>query len=96
MEKTNIGEMAARSHESTPSRTPTEVRHDNQEHTLSSKPTEDIEKGAPDGSKGQPLKGQLGEPDKDGIIIIGWEKDDEENPKNFSFKKRWYITWIVR
>ncbi|PWN92988.1 polyamine transporter 1 [Acaromyces ingoldii] len=95
MEKTNHGEMAAHSHESTPSPTPTEVHHDNHEHGLSFKPAEDIEKGVPDGSKGEPLKGQLGEPDKSGTIIIGWEKDDDENPKNFSFKRRWYITWIV-
>lgn len=96
METSNNGECDAPSHESTPSPTPTEVHHDNKEHRLSFKAAEDLEKGAPDASKGEHLKGQLGEPNQDGTIIIGWEDGDDENPKNFTFRRRWYITWIVR
>lgn len=35
--------------------------------------------------------------DEDGLIRIGWDgPEDPNNPKNFPFKRRWFITTVVR
>lgn len=37
------------------------------------------------------------EKDQDGYTRIGWDgADDPQNPKNLSFRRRWFITSIVR
>lgn len=31
------------------------------------------------------------------VKVIGWDGDDDpENPKNFPFKRRWFITSVIR